>query len=82
MERTAEEFVQQLPEGTWIVADYPREGIMPCVVRFRADGRMYEGLENVPIGDVSTNWRVRQYRHKRSAKRAAQAMLERELDNG
>jgi len=31
MERTAEEFVHQLPDGRWFVADYPTGDVYPIV---------------------------------------------------
>jgi hypothetical protein len=80
MQRTAEEFVHELPNGRWFVGDF---------VRTAAGGREiylvelypgHGGLE-VAIADIAAGTSsVRTYAHKASAKRAAQRMIERVLD--
>ena len=79
MQRTAEEFVHELPNGRWFVGDFvgiDRDGYAIFLVELRP------GAE---VSEVSTshlaraNSGVRTYSTKGSAKRAAQRMLERVL---
>jgi hypothetical protein len=80
MQRTAEEFVHQLPNRRWFVGDF---------IRTTADGREIYLVElregrggvEVAIADIANGTsRLRTYAHKASAKRAAQRMIERVLD--
>jgi hypothetical protein len=80
MQRTAEEFVHQLPSGRWFVGDF---------VRSDADGSPVFLVELTPGGNVvevslpfvsAPGSAVRTYANKASAKRAAQRMIERVLE--
>jgi hypothetical protein len=87
MQRTAEEFVHQLPEGRWFVGDFQRtdgEGEKVYLIEL---GHMGVGVEltTTVIATLSrspTSRRVRTYSKKSSAKRAAQQMIERVLGKG
>ena len=77
MDRTAEEFVHQLPSGRWFVGDF---------VATR-DGRQVFLVETVPGGPVAeltiegiVAAGLPSYASKSSAKRAAQRMIERVLN--
>jgi hypothetical protein len=80
MERTAEEFVHQLPNGRWFVGDF---------LRTAADGQAVFLIPTAELGAVelsavelsSATATVRTYARKSSAKRAAQRMIERVLDD-
>ena len=77
MQRTAEEFVHQLPSGRWFVGDFvtTRNGQDVFLVE-TVRGRSVAELttEQVAASDLPT------YARKSSAKRAAQQMIERVLD--
>jgi hypothetical protein len=80
MQRTAEEFVHELPNGRWFVGDFVRtspEGQAIFLIELRTDAVAIElSIEQVARA-TST---VRTYSIKSSAKRAAQRMIERVLD--
>jgi hypothetical protein len=80
MDRTAEEFVHRLPNGRWFVGDF---------VRTQEDGQELFLVEafstriavEVTMALVERRWsRIPTYARKSSAKRAAQQMIERVLD--
>jgi hypothetical protein len=77
MERTAEEFVHQLPDGRWFVGDFvaTREGRDVFLVE-TVRGRSVAELttEQIAAAGLPT------YARKSGAKRAAQRILERVLD--
>jgi hypothetical protein len=77
MQRTAEEFVHQLPSGRWFVGDFvaTREGHDVFLVE-TVRGRSVAELttEQIAAAGLPT------YARKSSAKRAAQRMIERVLD--
>jgi hypothetical protein len=78
MDRTAEEFVHQLPSGRWFVGDFVatrggQEVFLVETVRGRSVAELT--IAGVTAADVPT------YAHKASAKRAAQMMIERVLDD-
>jgi hypothetical protein len=81
MQRTAEEFVHRLPNGRWFVGDF---------VGTTSDGReiylveprpALGGFEMTLAQIAATASPVRSYVRKASAKRAAQRMIERVLDD-
>ena len=80
MQRTAEEFVHELPGGRWFVGDFLRtgpEGHAIFLIELRAEAVAIElSTEHVARARSS----VRTYSTKSSAKRAAQQMIERVLD--
>ena len=78
MDRTAEEFVHQLPNGRWFVGDFIA----------RRGGRDLFLIERNPTGvgeeiamDAVLSAGIPTYARKSSAKRAAQKMIERVLDS-
>jgi hypothetical protein len=80
MDRTAEEFVHELPNGRWFVGDF---------VRTEQDGRQVFLVEAFRTGmavevtlELVEGQRTPTYARKASAKRAAQKMIERILDDG
>lgn len=77
MDRTAEEFVHQLPSGRWFVGGFicRRDGDEVFLVE-RAHGRAVAELtmDAIVAAGLPT------YARKSSAKRAAQRMIERVLD--
>jgi hypothetical protein len=77
MQRTAEEFVHQLPTGRWFVGDFvaTRDGREVFLVE-TVPGRSVAELtmEAIVAAGLPT------YVRKSSAKRAAQRMIERVLD--
>ncbi|HZL16466.1 MAG TPA: hypothetical protein VFG23_01845 [Polyangia bacterium] len=84
MQRTAEEFVHQLPEGRWFVGDFLRTDEKGETVYLVELGSLAVGEELplaaiVTLSHLPTSRRVRTYRQKSSAKRAAQRMIERVL---
>ena len=78
MDRTAEEFVHQLPTGRWFVGDFvgKREGQDVFLVE-TARGRSVAELTAAGIMSAG----LPTYSRKSSAKRAAQQMIERVLDD-
>ena len=78
MDRTAEEFVHQLPSGRWFVGDFvaTRSGQDVFLVE-TVPGRSVAELtiEAIVAAGIPT------YARKSSAKRAAQRMIERVLDD-
>ncbi len=80
MQRTAEEFVHELPNGRWFVGDFLRtapEGHAIFLIELRGGAGAIElSIELVARASSS----VRTYSSKSSAKRAAQRMIERVLD--
>jgi hypothetical protein len=77
MDRTAEEFVHQLPSGRWFVGDFVprRDGADVFLVETVAGRSVAElTMDAVVAAGLPT------YAHKSSAKRAAQRMIERVLD--
>jgi hypothetical protein len=80
MQRTAEEFVHELPRGRWFVGDFVRtgsDGQAIFLIELRAEACAIElSIEQVTRARSS----VRTYSTKSSAKRAAQRMIERVLD--
>jgi hypothetical protein len=80
MQRTAEEFVHQLPNGRWFVGDFlstGHGGQATYLVERRPGGAVAEMSLSFIASDASG---VRTYSAKASAKRAAQRMIERVLD--
>lgn len=78
MDRTAEEFVHQLPGGRWFVGDFvTRRDSEDVFLVETAPGRSVAELtmDAIVAAGLPT------YAHKSSAKRAAQAMIERVLDD-
>ena len=78
MDRTAEEFVHQLPSGRWFVGDFVgrREGHEVFLVE-TVRGRSVAELTTAAIVAAG----LPTYARKSSAKRAAQQMIERVLDD-
>jgi hypothetical protein len=78
MDRTAEEFVHQLPTGRWFVGDFVarREGQDVFLVE-TVLGRAVAELTTAAIMAAG----LPTYACKASAKRAAQRMIERVLDD-
>ena len=80
MQRTAEEFVHQLPNGRWFVGDFlrtDRDGNEIFLLERRPGvGAVEMRLSTIAIADSG----IRTYAAKGSAKRAAQRMIERVLD--
>ena len=78
MDRTAEEFVHQLPSGRWFVGDFvtTRDSRDVFLVE-TVPGRFVAELTMDAIVAAS----VPTYARKSSAKRAAQRMIERVLDD-
>ena len=77
MQRTAEEFVHQLPSGRWFVGDFvaTREGHDVFLVETVRGGAVAEPTpKQIAAAGLPT------YGRKSSAKRAAQQMIERVLD--
>ena len=80
MDRTAEEFVHELPNGRWFVGDFlgaNARGQDVFLVE-AAFGRHGVALPVAAIAASSSG--VRTYSRKSSAKRAAQRLIERYLD--
>ena len=78
MDRTSEEFVHQLPSGRWFVGDFVarRDGADVFLVETVARRSVAElTMDAVVAAGLAT------YAHKSSAKRAAQRMIERVLDD-
>lgn len=87
MQRTAEEFVHQLPEGRWFVGDFLRTDEKGKTVYLVELGRLAVGVELTVAAiaipsHLRSSRRVRTYLQKSSAKRAAQQMIERVLGKG
>jgi hypothetical protein len=76
MDRTAEEFVHQLPDGRWFVGDFvgTRNGHEVFLLE-TVHGRI--GVELTKDAIIAA--RIPTYSRKSSAKRAAQRMIERVL---
>lgn len=80
MQRTAEEFVHQLPNGRWFVGDFARTDRDGRAV-FLVEPRKGRGGVEMTIGAIADPGSgIRAYARKSSAKRAAQRMIERVLD--
>ena len=78
MDRTAEEFVHQLPNGRWFVGDFvARRGDQDVFLIERQP----TGLADEIAMDAVSSAGIPTYAHKSSAKRAAQRMIERVLDS-
>ena len=80
MQRTAEEFVHELPNGRWFVGDFvrtDRDSYAIFLVELRPGA---EASEVSASHLAQANSGVRTYSTKGSAKRAAQRMIERVLD--
>ena len=79
MQRTAEEFVHQLPGGRWFVGDFVRTA--PGGQRiYLIETRSLHLPGEVPVSTiVRAGDAIATYAHKSSAKRAAQRMLDRVL---
>ena len=81
MQRTAEEFVHQLPNGRWFVGDFVRTDSVGREV-FLVEPRKGRGGVVMVIAAIALPASgVRAYACKASAKRAAQRMIERVLDD-
>ena len=79
MQRTAEEFVHQLPNGRWFVGDFVRTDHGREV--FLVEPRKGRGGVEMTIDAIADQGSgIRSYPRKSSAKRAAQRMIERVLD--
>jgi hypothetical protein len=78
MERTAEEFVHQLPDGRWFVGDF-------VMTRNGQDVFLVETVRGRSVGELTMDAiltaGIPTYARKSSAKRAAQRMIERVLDD-
>jgi hypothetical protein len=80
MDRTAEEFVHQLPNGRWFVGDFVSTDERGQEV-FLVEAFSARIAVEVTMSLVERRWkRIPTYAHKSSAKRAAQKMIERVLD--
>jgi hypothetical protein len=80
MDRTAEEFVHRLPNGRWFVGAFVRTDEGGQKVFLVEAFRTRIALE-VTMALVERRWtRFPTFAHKSSAKRAAQKMIERVLD--
>jgi hypothetical protein len=80
VQRTAEEFVHQLPSGRWFVGDFVATNTLGEEVFLVEVVRGLDGLE-LPISAIAARTRyVRTYSRKASAKRAAQRLIESLLD--
>ena len=77
MDRTAEEFVHQLPNGRWFVGDF-------VTTRNGQDVFLVETVPGRSVAELTTDailvTGIPTYARKSSAKRAAQRMIERVLD--
>ena len=77
MDRTAEEFVHQLPNGRWFVGDF-------VATRDGQDVFLIETIRGRSVAELTVDAIVAvgipAYARKSSAKRAAQRMIERVLD--
>jgi hypothetical protein len=77
MDRTAEEFVHQLPGGRWFVGDF-------VTTRNGRDVFLVETVRGRSVAELTTDQiagaGLPTYARKSSAKRAAQRMIERVLD--
>jgi len=77
VDRTAEEFIHRLPSGRWFVGDFvARRGGRDVFLVETADGRSAAELTTAAIVAAG----LPTYARKSSAKRAAQRMIERVLD--
>lgn len=80
MERTAEEFLEQLPSGAWIIADSPGHygqdlpGKLACFTK-------HVRVVFLTPAEAEASRLVVKYTTKGACKRAAQRMLERILDS-
>ena len=80
MQRTAEEFVHQLPNGRWFVGDFLKTDLGGNEI-FLLERRPGAGALEMPLSTIAlADSGVRTYGTKASAKRAAQRMIERVLD--
>ena len=80
MQRAAEEFVHRLPNGRWFVGDFVRTTDLGDEV-FLVERREGCGAVELSLSALATSTtRVLTYGRKASAKRAAQRMIERVLD--
>ena len=80
MDRTAEEFVHQLPTGRWFVADFIGRDTRGDDVFLVEVVRGRDGVEVSMTALAEGGVAVRTYSRKASAKRAAQRLIERLLD--
>jgi hypothetical protein len=81
MQRTAEEFVHQLPSGRWFVGDFVRTTSDGREI-FLVEPRPGRGGVEVSLPEIAAATSpIRTYSRKASAKRAAQRMIERVLDD-
>jgi hypothetical protein len=74
MDRTAEEFPEQLPSGDWIIVLYASAGKLACVTKALR-------VVHLTTSEAQASRLVIKYSSKRACKRAAQRMLERVLDD-
>lgn len=80
MDRTAEEFVHQLPNGRWFVGDFVWTDARGDDIFLVEVARGRDGVELPLSAIVDGRVTVRTYSRKASAKRAAQSLIERVLD--
>jgi hypothetical protein len=80
MQRTAEEFVHQLPGGRWFVGDFVRTTAEGLEVFLVEPAPSLGGVEMTLAAIAKLDSVVRTYATKSSAKPAAQRMIERVLD--
>ena len=77
MDRTAEEFIHQLPNGRWFVGDF-------VATRDGQDVFLVETMRGRSVAELTMDAIVAAaiptYARKSSAKRAAQRMIERVID--
>lgn len=78
MERTAEEFVHHLPTGRWFVGDFV--GRRDCQDVFLVETVRGRSVAELTAAEVIAAG-LPTYGRKSSAKRAAQQMIERVLDD-
>lgn len=80
MDRTAEEFVHQLPNGRWFVGDFVGRDASSEDIFLVEVVRGDDGVELTSSAIADGCVPVRTYSTKASAKRAAQRLIERVLD--
>jgi|HubBroStandDraft_6_1064221.scaffolds.fasta_scaffold1806793_1 hypothetical protein len=80
MERTAEEFVHTLPNGRWFVGDFIRTNGDGQEVFLVEPHKGQDGIELTTSVIAHPASGIATYARKASAKRAAQRMIERVLD--
>jgi hypothetical protein len=80
MDRTAEEFPEQLPSGDWIIADNPGNYGRAMPGKLACFTKALRVVFLTPA-EAQASRLVIKYSSKRACKRAAQRMLDRVLDD-